>query len=86
MTAPLPDVYFDKMCGGTEDPWQLSTLAEVLRWECRRLAPDANIVAAHWRHPVADCPLTGDATAMSSSTCSTLARSVAARERLPGAR
>ncbi len=37
------------------------TLAEVLRRECPRLAPGANIVAAHWRHPVVDYPLTGDA-------------------------
>ena len=36
-------------------------LAQVLRRECARLQPDANIVAAHWRHPVADYPLTGDA-------------------------
>jgi cyclopropane fatty-acyl-phospholipid synthase-like methyltransferase len=36
-------------------------LAEVLRRECTRLQPDANIVAAHWRHPVSDYPLTGDA-------------------------
>ncbi len=40
---------------------QADTLASVLRRECPRLAPDANIVAAHWRHPVADYPLTGDA-------------------------
>lgn len=37
------------------------TLADVLRRECPRLRPGANIVAAHWRHPVADYPLTGDA-------------------------
>lgn len=37
------------------------TLAAVLRRECPRMAPGANIVAAHWRHPVADYPLTGDA-------------------------
>jgi hypothetical protein len=30
------------------------TLARVLRREFTRLRPDANIVAAHWRHPVAD--------------------------------
>ena len=35
-------------------------LATVLRRECPRLAPGASIVAAHWRHPVADYPLTGD--------------------------
>jgi cyclopropane fatty-acyl-phospholipid synthase-like methyltransferase len=37
------------------------TLATVLRRECPRLQPGANIVAAHWRHAVADYPLTGDA-------------------------
>ena len=40
---------------------EADTLAEVLRRECPRLQPGANIVAAHWRHPVADYPLTGDA-------------------------
>jgi predicted O-methyltransferase YrrM len=35
-------------------------LASVLRRECPRLQPGANIVAAHWRHAVADYPLTGD--------------------------
>jgi 2-polyprenyl-3-methyl-5-hydroxy-6-metoxy-1,4-benzoquinol methylase len=35
-------------------------LAEVLRRECARLQPGANVVAAHWRHAVADYPLTGD--------------------------
>jgi predicted O-methyltransferase YrrM len=37
------------------------TLARVLRRGCARLQPGANVVAAHWRHPVADYPLTGDA-------------------------
>ncbi|QLL07167.1 SAM-dependent methyltransferase [Mycobacterium vicinigordonae] len=36
-------------------------LAATLRRECPRLAPDASVIAAHWRHPVADYPLTGDA-------------------------
>lgn len=35
-------------------------LAAVLRRECTRLPPGANVIAAHWRHPVADYPLTGD--------------------------
>lgn len=35
-------------------------LAEVLRRECARLRPGANVVAAHWRHAVADYPLSGD--------------------------
>ena len=38
-----------------------ATLATVLRRECPRLQPGANVVAAHWRHAVADYPLTGDA-------------------------
>ena len=32
----------------------------VLRRERPRLAPDATIVAAHWRHDVPEYPLTGD--------------------------
>jgi len=35
-------------------------LAEVLRRECPRLRPGATVIAAHWRHEVADYPLTGD--------------------------
>ncbi|MDP7706437.1 SAM-dependent methyltransferase [Mycobacterium sp. TY815] len=37
------------------------TLAEVLRRECPRLVRGATVVAAHWRHPVDDYLLTGDA-------------------------
>lgn len=37
------------------------TLAQVLGRECARLQPGANVVAAHWRHPVADYLLSGDA-------------------------
>jgi hypothetical protein len=40
---------------------QADALASVLRRECPRLQPGANIVAAHWRHAVPDYPLTGDA-------------------------
>ena len=40
---------------------QADALARVLRRECARLHPGANVVAAHWRHAVADYPLTGDA-------------------------
>ncbi len=36
-------------------------LETVLRRECRGLQQGATIVAAHWRHAVADYPLTGDA-------------------------
>ncbi len=39
---------------------QADTLAAVLRRECARLRPGATVVAAHWRHAVADYPLTGD--------------------------
>ncbi|MDT5349369.1 MAG: hypothetical protein QOH91_2656 [Mycobacterium sp.] len=35
-------------------------LAEVMREECPRLQRGAAVVAAHWRHAVADYPLTGD--------------------------
>jgi SAM-dependent methyltransferase len=35
-------------------------LAEVLRRECAH-RPELTVVAAHWRHEVADYPLTGDA-------------------------
>ena len=37
-------------------------LRAVLDRECLRLAPDATLIAAHWRHPVADYPLSGDRT------------------------
>ena len=36
-------------------------LAALLRREITRLQPGAAVVAAHWRHPVADYPLSGDA-------------------------
>jgi predicted O-methyltransferase YrrM len=39
---------------------EATTLASVLRRECHRLRPGATVVAAHWRHAVADYPLTGD--------------------------
>ncbi|MCV7351202.1 methyltransferase domain-containing protein [Mycobacterium parmense] len=81
-------------------------LAAVLREECPRLRPGAVVVAAHWRHDVADYPLTGDsAHAVIAQTPGLTplacyrdddvviemfdtgdARSVAAREGLPGAR
>jgi predicted O-methyltransferase YrrM len=35
-------------------------LAAVLRRECPGLRPGAKVVAAHWRHAVADYPLSGD--------------------------
>lgn len=36
------------------------TLRRVLDRECARLKNGATVVAAHWRHPVADYPLSGD--------------------------
>ena len=39
---------------------EAGTLAAVLRRECRGLRPGATVVAAHWRHAVADYLLTGD--------------------------
>nr|WP_232068105.1 SAM-dependent methyltransferase [Mycolicibacterium tokaiense] len=35
-------------------------LEDTLLQEIPRLAPDATVVAAHWRHPVDDYPITGD--------------------------
>ncbi|SOX52688.1 class I SAM-dependent methyltransferase [Mycobacterium ahvazicum] len=85
---------------------QAETLAAVLTRECVRLQAGANVVAAHWRHPVADYPLTGDAAhAIIARTPGLTSlgryqdrdvvvevfdtgdgRSVAAREKVPGAR
>lgn len=55
-TGPFDLVVLSEVC------YYLSAdlLAEVLRRECPRLAPDAVVVAAHWRHPVDDYPMTGD--------------------------
>jgi predicted O-methyltransferase YrrM len=39
---------------------EADALATVLHRECPRLQPGAAVVAAHWRHTVADYPLTGD--------------------------
>ena len=36
---------------------EADSLAGVLECECARLQPGANVVAAHWRHPVSDYPL-----------------------------
>jgi hypothetical protein len=36
------------------------SLRAVLDRECPRLAAGATLIAAHWRHPVEDYPLTGD--------------------------
>jgi SAM-dependent methyltransferase len=37
-----------------------ATLRAVLDRELPRLGPNVTVVAAHWRHPVADYPLSGD--------------------------
>lgn len=39
---------------------QPGALREVLDREVPRLAPAATVIAAHWRHPVDDYPMTGD--------------------------
>ncbi len=39
-----------------------ATLRQVLDRELPRLTHGATVVAAHWRHPVADYPMTGDQT------------------------
>ncbi len=45
------------------------TLSEVLCRELPRLAPEATVLSAHWRHPVRDYPLSGDdATAIIAAT------------------
>ena len=41
---------------------EAATLREMLDRELPRLTDTATIVAAHWRHPVADYPMTGDET------------------------
>lgn len=46
-----------------------TTLRAVLDRECARLAPGTTVIASHWRHRVADYPLTGDeATAVIAGT------------------
>ncbi|TVS77770.1 SAM-dependent methyltransferase [Mycobacterium helveticum] len=80
-------------------------LAAVLDRECARLQPGTAVVAAHWRHAVADYPLSGDAAHRVVARTPGLmslgcyrdrdvvvevfdrgdGRSVAARERVPGA-
>jgi hypothetical protein len=39
-----------------------STLRQLLDREVPRLMKGATVIAAHWRHPVADYPMTGDHT------------------------
>lgn len=46
-----------------------ATLHETLNREVPRLQPNATILSAHWRHPVSDYPLSGDAvTAIVAAT------------------
>lgn len=46
-----------------------ATLRAVLDREFPRLSPAATVIAAHWRHPVAEYPLSGDrATALIAAT------------------
>jgi SAM-dependent methyltransferase len=58
---PWPDGGFDLVVL-SEVGYYLTgpTLRGVLDRECPRLAPGATVVAAHWRHPVAEYPLSGD--------------------------
>ncbi len=82
-----------------------AALAAVLGRECPRLQAGATVVAAHWRHEVADYPLSGDAAHAIIARTPGLrqlggyrdrdvvievfdtgdGRSVAARDRVPGA-
>ena len=59
--SPWPAEDFDLIVM-SEVAYYLSatTLRQVLDRECARFAPGTTLVASHWRHPVADYPLTGD--------------------------
>ena len=62
LDAPWPPGPFDLLVLSEVAYYlQADALARVVRRECARLQPGANVVAAHWRHAVADYPLTGDA-------------------------
>lgn len=56
-TGPFDLVVLSELCYYL----QPETLRQVLDREVPRLAPSATVVAAHWRHPVDDYPMTGDA-------------------------
>ncbi|OBK31088.1 SAM-dependent methyltransferase [Mycobacterium asiaticum] len=62
LDEPWPDGPFDLVVL-SEVAYYLraDALSQVLRRESARLPSGATVVAAHWRHPVADYPLTGDA-------------------------
>jgi cyclopropane fatty-acyl-phospholipid synthase-like methyltransferase len=59
--SPWPAEQFDLVVL-SEVAYYLSAtmLRRVLDRECARLAPGTTVVASHWRHRVADYPLTGD--------------------------
>jgi SAM-dependent methyltransferase len=59
--SPWPDGQFDLVVL-SEVGYYLTaaTLRAVLDRECQRLATGATVVTAHWRHHVADYPLSGD--------------------------
>ncbi|WP_232006877.1 class I SAM-dependent methyltransferase [Mycobacterium sp. 1245805.9] len=60
--APWPPGPFDLLVlSDVACDLEADALATVLSRECPRLRPGAKVVAAHWRHPVAGRPLTGDA-------------------------
>ena len=63
LDSPWPQEHFDLVML-SEVGYYLSaeTLRAVLDRECPRLAPGATVMAAHWRHRVAEYPLSGDQT------------------------
>lgn len=61
LDAPWPEGPFDLLVLSEVAYYlEADTLTAVMRRECARLAPDATVIAAHWRHAVADYPLSGD--------------------------
>jgi hypothetical protein len=63
LDSPWPQGHFDLVML-SEVGYYLSaeTLRAVFDRECPRLAPGATVMAAHWRHRVAEYPLSGDQT------------------------
>lgn len=55
-TGPFDLVVLSELCYYL----QPETLRDVLDREVPRLAPAATVITAHWRHPVAEYPMTGD--------------------------
>jgi len=59
---PWPRIDFDLvMISEMAYYFDASSLRTILDRELPRLGPEVTVVAAHWRHPVADYPLSGDA-------------------------